>query len=442
MTMTSRPRSLRRSALGPLLGTATVAALLLAACGSSEEIAEFTDEEPAPATSDPSDARDESGDESGEQEVGEPVADVLVAEVDDPVEFTECLDAEGADDATVTWLDDEVIAEQEFPGTATEIVEVDGEEVEIPGVPAVVVPERRAQAGCIIEYDAPGNCLPAVEFSSAYIPGYTIPERILPAVQLPDGTVLEEERTAEAGSEEVVREAVRVEEECQKAEDDAQDGELVSGALRSGLTRSGLLQSGSIQSGILRSGVNLDDGSSVPRSSAPLVDVGYLNLQYVSIDYESLPYYVLDGADHTEYSERDETTSYTTEGDVLFDSDEHELRGDAESELRVIADDIAEREGDYVIDVEGHTDDLPSVAYGDNDELSELRAESVMNWLVDNAGIDAGAISAEGLGEAYPRADNDSDEGRQQNRRVVITVKPADGGQSEIDYELEDAEGQ
>lgn len=43
-----------------------------------------------------------------------------------------------------------------------------------------------------------------------------------------------------------------------------------------------------------------------------------------------------------------------------------------------------------------------------------------------------------GRGEDYPRADNSTDEGRQENRRVVITVKPADGGDSEVEYELDD----
>ena len=64
------------------------------------------------------------------------------------------------------------------------------------------------------------------------------------------------------------------------------------------------------------------------------------------------------------------------------------------------------------------------------------------DWLVVNAGVDGDAISAAGLGEDYPRADNDTDDGRQLNRRVVITVDPADGGESDIDYELEDAEGE
>src|SRR5699024_11952114 len=83
--------------------------------------------------------------------------------------------------------------------------------------------------------------------------------------------------------------------------------------------------------------------------------------------------YRIDGADHTEYAEDDATVSYTTEGDVLFDSDEHTLRSDAAAELQAIADDIEQRDDDYKITVEGHTDNLTTEQSADNDELSEQR---------------------------------------------------------------------
>src|SRR5699024_5912075 len=143
-----------------------------------------------------------------------------------------------------------------------------------------------------------------------------------------------------------------------------------------------------------------------------------------SISGDSMAGYVMEDTEGTDRAEQDETVYYTTEGDVLFDSDEYELRSDAGPELEAIAEDIGERDDDYVIEVEGHTDDVPTSVYEDNYELSELRAESVVDWLVDNADVDEDSITAEGLGEDYPRTDNDSDEGRQQNRRVVITVQP------------------
>ena len=387
-------------------------------------------------------SRDESADESTDEDSDELGDDVLVAEVDDPVEFAECLDAEESDTATVTWLNDVVFPEEQLAeAIPVESIEIDGQDVELPGAPAVVLPERVAQAGCIIEYDAPGGCLSAVDISGAYIPGYTLPGRTLPGAELPDGTVLPELVQGSVEVEAVEIEGVTAAQVCQD-DDGAEEGDVVWGVTRWGETRWGAAQWGETVWGETRWPETTTGGDQVPAVSLEPFSSDAVSVAAVSVDAETLDAYQLDGAEHTDYAERDEITSYTTEADVLFDSDEHELRGDAESELRAIADDIAEREGDYVIEVEGHTDDLPSVVYADNDELSELRAESVMDWLVESAGIDAGIISAQGLGQDYPRADNDTDDGRQQNRRVVITVKPADGGQSTIDYELEDAEGQ
>ena len=79
-------------------------------------------------------------------------------------------------------------------------------------------------------------------------------------------------------------------------------------------------------------------------------------------------------------------------------------------------------------------------SFSDNYELSELRAEAVQQWVEDNVGIGSGEISAAGLGEQYPRADNGTEEGRELNRRVVITVIPESAEDAEIEYELDEAE--
>lgn len=68
------------------------------------------------------------------------------------------------------------------------------------------------------------------------------------------------------------------------------------------------------------------------------------------------------------------------------------------------------------IELEGHTDSIGSDAY--NEKLSNLRAESVKKILVEKFGIDASRISTVGYGESMPVATNDTEEGRQKNRRV------------------------
>jgi len=71
------------------------------------------------------------------------------------------------------------------------------------------------------------------------------------------------------------------------------------------------------------------------------------------------------------------------------------------------------------IEVIGHTDNVGDEDY--NQELSEQRATSVRNHLVDT-GVDASKIVTVGAGESMPIASNDTDIGRAKNRRVEILV--------------------
>jgi len=78
-----------------------------------------------------------------------------------------------------------------------------------------------------------------------------------------------------------------------------------------------------------------------------------------------------------------------------------------------------------VVSVVGHTDNTGGVAF--NQQLSEQRAQSVAAILIGN-GVNAGRISTRGEGEFSPIASNSSAAGRQQNRRVVVTITPTQGG--------------
>lgn len=71
------------------------------------------------------------------------------------------------------------------------------------------------------------------------------------------------------------------------------------------------------------------------------------------------------------------------------------------------------------IQINGHTDKVGSEA--DNQLLSEQRAKAVYDYLLE-AGVDANRLQYEGYGESRPIADNDTEEGRRQNRRTEFVV--------------------
>jgi OmpA-OmpF porin, OOP family len=70
--------------------------------------------------------------------------------------------------------------------------------------------------------------------------------------------------------------------------------------------------------------------------------------------------------------------------------------------------------------IEGHTDNVGT--YNHNMELSQTRADSVVNNLVENYGIDRSRLSAKGFGFTRPVADNSTDAGRQKNRRIEAII--------------------
>ena len=90
--------------------------------------------------------------------------------------------------------------------------------------------------------------------------------------------------------------------------------------------------------------------------------------------------------------------------------------------LKKVADSMKENPKSKAI-LKGHTDNVGSKAY--NLRLSKVRANSVKLYLVKEFGIKKSRIATFGYGFSKPVADNNTEEGRQKNRRVEIFIKEA-----------------
>ena len=124
--------------------------------------------------------------------------------------------------------------------------------------------------------------------------------------------------------------------------------------------------------------------------------------------------------------ETEEAVTMKLEGDVLFDFDKAEIRPEAEETLDKVGSVISQFPDGKVL-IEGHTDSKgsPDVNLG----LSKRRAEAVKDWLVKKKGVPESIITTRGFGETKPVTPNtnpdgsDNTQGRQENRRVEITVE-------------------
>ncbi|MDH5670962.1 MAG: OmpA family protein [Myxococcales bacterium] len=108
-------------------------------------------------------------------------------------------------------------------------------------------------------------------------------------------------------------------------------------------------------------------------------------------------------------------------GNVLFESGKYELTGGAQQKLTLIAGTLAPQAENHDIVVEGHTDSRGTREF--NMTLSQNRAQAVMNYLVAR-GVPQEAVTSVGIGPDRPIGDNSNRQGRAENRRVEIIVKP------------------
>lgn len=104
---------------------------------------------------------------------------------------------------------------------------------------------------------------------------------------------------------------------------------------------------------------------------------------------------------------------------VFFDYDKYTLRSASLAELEKVLQ-LMEEYPNMELDVWGHTDIKGSDSY--NKTLSMNRAKVVYNWLI-NQGISKNRLSYDGFGYHKPIATNDTDEGRQLNRRTELHIK-------------------
>ena len=101
---------------------------------------------------------------------------------------------------------------------------------------------------------------------------------------------------------------------------------------------------------------------------------------------------------------------------LLFDFDSAELRPESINELERLVKFMGDVPFATAM-IEGHTDSKGSDAY--NLKLSDRRAKSVFDYLTSR-GVDPARLSSIGKGESAPIADNATEEGRQENRRVML----------------------
>ena len=107
--------------------------------------------------------------------------------------------------------------------------------------------------------------------------------------------------------------------------------------------------------------------------------------------------------------------------DILFDTNSAALRPDLRRDLNAVATNLINYP-DTTVEIAGHTDNTGTAAL--NQDLSQRRANAVADTL-RAAGVPNRRIVAFGRGEDKPIASNLTPEGRSQNRRVEITIRPA-----------------
>jgi chemotaxis protein MotB len=123
---------------------------------------------------------------------------------------------------------------------------------------------------------------------------------------------------------------------------------------------------------------------------------------------------------------KDGNVEITLPSDVTFASGSADLTDSGKRSLRSLSTALKAQFAPYQVRVEGHTDSSPLVhvknKYNDNFGLGSARALAVVRFLETDMGIDPKRLMSASRGEHEPVADNKTDGGKKQNRRVEIVV--------------------
>ncbi len=128
----------------------------------------------------------------------------------------------------------------------------------------------------------------------------------------------------------------------------------------------------------------------------------------------------LAGAEAASIQREQEILAITFKADLMYDVDSAVLKPGAYEELDRVAE-VLNKYPQTKIRIEGHTDSTGSEDY--NLKLSEKRAMAVKNALILR-NVDPARLQTVGLGESKPVAGNETEAGRQMNRRVRIVINP------------------
>jgi OOP family OmpA-OmpF porin len=114
-----------------------------------------------------------------------------------------------------------------------------------------------------------------------------------------------------------------------------------------------------------------------------------------------------------------QTQQYCSILDIQFEINLNEIQREEKDKLAVVAT-FLKKYPDTTAVIEGHTDNVGTPEH--NRELSQRRAASVVNYLVDSYQINPSRLTAVGYGDARPVADNRTEEGKRLNRRIDAVI--------------------
>lgn len=191
---------------------------------------------------------------------------------------------------------------------------------------------------------------------------------------------------------------------------------IIGSVIRGSLIRGSLIRGSIIQGSLVR-GSECGSNGCVPGLVVPGVVVPGVVLPGTVLPGAVLAGRVLDRAPDVEVLTGESSTAFVTPGDLLFDTGSSALRPEALASIDAVAVQVLALAGTAAVTVEGHTDDVGADA--DNQALSERRAAA--DRLV-TGGVPRERLTVRGLGETAPASLEDTAEGRQTNRRVVVGV--------------------